>query len=72
VIPVTKVCNPGYKETVRIHTDKRAFRELKGSQLGTVRTMFHMSWSGAESISLEGWERVLHRPAQRSLSECGP
>jgi hypothetical protein len=33
-------------------------------QLGTVRTMFHMSWSRAASISLEGWERVLHRAAQ--------
>ena len=29
--------------------------------------MFHMSWSMAESISLEGWERVLQRPAQESL-----
>ena len=30
-----------------------------------MRTMFHIIWSRAVSISLEGWVRVLHSAAQQ-------
>ena len=30
-----------------------------------MRTMFHIIWSRAVSIWLEGWVRVLHRAAQQ-------
>ena len=40
-------------------------QDFHALQEGTVPTMFHMSWSRAASISLDGWERVLHRPAQQ-------
>jgi len=34
-----------------------------------VRTMSHIIWSRAVSIWLEGWVRVLHRPAQQKPVE---